>query len=181
MAPRRGVIRAAVPFDRVHTYLCGPLKPAYDGSTYMIMFVDSASWWQWAYGIRAKSDTTNYIKHYLADISGMGTPECFRMDDGGNFTGQAFTEFFDAAGICREYAAPDTPTQIGVVDSAVCRAFKGGYVVCHHILSNPHVDLSAILNKDSDGHRMAVCLTGLPPRSTGGGFRPTRSLVGNHR
>ena len=41
--PQRGVTRAAVPFGRVHIGLCGPLKPALDGSIYMIMFVDTAS------------------------------------------------------------------------------------------------------------------------------------------
>ena len=41
--PRRGVIREAVPFGRVHIGLCGPLKPVLDRSIFMVMFVDSAS------------------------------------------------------------------------------------------------------------------------------------------
>ena len=55
--PRRGVIHAAMPFGRFHIDLCGLFKPALDGSIYMTMFVDSASRWQRAYGMRAKSDT----------------------------------------------------------------------------------------------------------------------------
>ena len=82
--PRRGVTRVAVPFGRVHIDLCGPLKPAVDGSIYyMIMFVDSASRWQRAYRMRAKSDTTKQVKRFMADMNGMGTPGCFRMDGGG--------------------------------------------------------------------------------------------------
>ena len=111
--PRRGVTRAKVPFGRVHIDLCGPLKPALDGSIYMIIFVDSASRWQRAYGMREKSDTTKYVKHFLTDMNGMGTPGCFHMDGGGELTGREFTEFYNAVGIRREYTAPNTPKQTG--------------------------------------------------------------------
>ena len=75
--PRHGVTHAAVPFGSFHIVLCGPLKPALNGSIYMIMFVDSASQWQQAYGMRAKSDTSKYVKRFLADMKDMGTPGCF--------------------------------------------------------------------------------------------------------
>ena len=42
---RREVTRATVPFERVHINLCGPLKPALNGSIYIIKFVDSALRW----------------------------------------------------------------------------------------------------------------------------------------
>ncbi|CAB1101906.1 unnamed protein product [Ectocarpus sp. CCAP 1310/34] len=69
-----------------------------------------------ATGVRdAKSDTLEFVQRILADMNGMGTLGCFRMDNGGEFTGSAFTSFFDAAGIRREYTAPDTPKQNTVV------------------------------------------------------------------
>ena len=93
--------------------------------------------------MQAKFDTTKYAKRFLVDMNCMKTPECFRMDDGGEFTSREFAEFCDAFGIHREYTTPDTPKQNGVVDSAIWRAFKGGYAAHRRILSNPHVDLSA--------------------------------------
>ncbi|CAB1112201.1 unnamed protein product [Ectocarpus sp. CCAP 1310/34] len=113
--PRRGVTRAAVPFGKVHIDITGPYSEAFDGSRYLIMFVDSASRWQLAYGMRAKSDTLTYTRRFLADLNGNGPLGCFRMDNAGEFTSAAFVAFCDAAGIRREYTAPDTPA--GVVPS----------------------------------------------------------------
>ena len=73
------------------------------------MFVDSASRWQQAKRMRAKLDTTKYVKHFLDDMSVVGTPGCFRTDDGGEITGREPAEFFDTADIRREYTTPDTP------------------------------------------------------------------------
>ena len=151
--PRRGT-RAAVPFGKVHIDLTGPFTEAMDGSRYLIMFVDSASRWQRAYGMRAKSDTLKYVKRYLADMNGMGTPGCFRMDNGGEFTGAAFIEFCDAAGIRREYTAPDTPKQNAVAESAIWRAMKGGHAARRHILSMAHVDLASVPNIGANGQRL---------------------------
>ncbi|CAB1112594.1 unnamed protein product [Ectocarpus sp. CCAP 1310/34] len=121
---------------------------------YLIMFVDSPSRLQRAYGMRAKSDTLRYVKRFLADMNGMGTPRCFRMDNGGEFTGAAFIEFCDAAGIRREYTAPDTPKQNAVAESSIWRAMKGGHAVRRHILSMPHVDLASVPNIGANGQRL---------------------------
>ena len=152
--PQRGVIRAAVPFGRVHIDFCGSLKPALDGSVYMTMFGNSASWQQWTYEMRANSDVTKYVKRSLADMNGMGTPACFCMHGGGEFTGREFAEVCDAAGIHRDHTAPGTSNTNGVGESAIWRAFKDGHIARRHILYNPHVDLSAIPNMDPDGHRL---------------------------
>ncbi|CAB1112204.1 unnamed protein product [Ectocarpus sp. CCAP 1310/34] len=150
--PRRGT-RAAVPFSKTHIDLTGPFSDALGGSWYLVMFVDSASRWQRGYGMRAKSDTLKFVQRFLADMNGMGTPGCFRMDNGGEFTGSALTSFCDAAGIRREYTAPDTPKQNAVVESAIWRAMKGGHAARRHILAMDHVDLSSIPNVGVNGHR----------------------------
>ena len=77
------------------------------------------------------------VKHFLADVNLMGTSGCFRMNGGSKFTGREFAEFCYAADIRREFTAPDTPIQIGVVESAIWRTFKGGHAARRHILSNP--------------------------------------------
>lgn len=152
--PRSSGSRAAVPFGRIHIDLAGPFQPALDGSIYLIMFVDSASRWQRLYGMRAKSETMKYVRRFLSDMNGMGTLGSFRTDNGGEFTGKAFIEFCDAAGIRREYTAPDTPKQNGVAESAIWRAFKGGHAARRHIASLPHVNLATVPNMDRDGNRL---------------------------
>ncbi|CAB1098868.1 unnamed protein product [Ectocarpus sp. CCAP 1310/34] len=106
------------------------------------------------YGMRAKSDTLKFVQRFLADMNGMGTPGCFRMDNGGEFNGSAFISFCDAASIRREYTAPDTPKQNAVVESAIWRAMKGAHAACRHILAMGHVDLSSIRNVGVNGHRL---------------------------
>ena len=76
------------------------------------------------------------------------------MDGGGKFTGREFAEFCNAVSIRREYTTPGTPIRNEVVESAIWRTFKGGYAARRYILSNPHVDLSAISNTDPYGHRL---------------------------
>ncbi|CAB1101198.1 unnamed protein product [Ectocarpus sp. CCAP 1310/34] len=118
------------------------------------MFMDSASPWHRGYGMRAKNDTLKFVQRFLADMNGMGTPGCFRMDNGGEFNGSVFTSFCDAAGIRREYAAPDTPNQNAVVESVIWRAMKEGHAARRHILAMGHVDLSSIPNVGVNGHRL---------------------------
>ncbi|CAB1121534.1 unnamed protein product [Ectocarpus sp. CCAP 1310/34] len=151
--PRHGT-RSAVPFGKVHIDLTDPLSDALDGSRYLIMFVDIASRWQRGYGMRAKSDTLKFVQRFLAGMNCMGTPGCFRMDNGDEFAGSAFTSFCDAADIRREYTSPDTPKQNTVVESAIWRAMKGGHAARRHILAMGHVDLSSIPNVGVNGHRL---------------------------
>ncbi|CAB1106216.1 unnamed protein product [Ectocarpus sp. CCAP 1310/34] len=198
--PRHGT-RSAVPFGKVHIDLTDPLSDALDGSRYLIMFVDiasrwqrgylimfvgSASRWQRGYGMRAKSDTLNFVQRFLADMNGMGTPGCFRMDNGGEFTGSAFTSFCDAAGIRREYTAPDTPKQNAVVESAIWSAMKGGHAARRHILAMGHVDLSSIPNVGVNGHRLwlasalwaSACFNRSAPKANLGWMSPFEAFFG---
>ena len=186
LVPRRGVTHAAVPFGRVYIDLCGPLKPALDGSIYMMVFVDSALRWQRAYGMRSKSDTTKYVKRFLANMKGMGTPGCFRMDSGDESTGREFAEFCDATGIRGEYTARDRPKQNRIVESAIWRAFKGGHIARCPILPNQHVDLSVIPNMDPDGYRVWLasaiwasdCFNRSTTKANGGRLSPYEVFFG---
>ena len=61
-----------------------------------------------------KSETTTYVRKFVADMNNMGRPHCFRTDNGGEFTSRDYVEFCDSAGIRREYTAPDSKGQIGL-------------------------------------------------------------------
>ena len=100
--PPRTTSRARRPMETVHIDPAGPYEPSIGGSVYLIMFVDSASRWMRPYGMASKAETTKYVQTFLADMNGMGTPQCFRTDNGGEFTGRIYTDFCDSAGIRRE-------------------------------------------------------------------------------
>ena len=57
------------------------------------MFVDTASRWMRPYGMKSKSETTVFVQRFLADMNDMGTPRCFRTDNGGEFTSRSYTDF----------------------------------------------------------------------------------------
>ena len=86
---------------------------------YLIMFVDSASRWMRQYGMRNISETVTYTRKFVANMTNMGQPRCFRMDNGGGFTSRGYVEFCDSAGVRREYTAPGKPQQHAVVKSAI--------------------------------------------------------------
>ena len=81
--------------ETVHIDLSGPYEASLGGSVCMIMFLDSASRWMWPYGMRRKSETTAYVQMFLADMNGMGRPNCFPTDNGGGFSGLSGRRFAD--------------------------------------------------------------------------------------
>ena len=113
--PRRTTSRAGRPMETVHIDLSGPYEASLGGSVYLIMFVDSASRWMRPYGMRRKCETTAYVQTFLADMNGMGRPNCFRTDNGGEFISRDYVDYCDSAGIRREYTDPGKPQQ-----NAVC-------------------------------------------------------------
>ena len=60
---------------------------------YLIIFIDSASRWMRQYGMRNKSETVTYTRKFVANMTNMGQPRCFRMDNGGGFTSRGYVEF----------------------------------------------------------------------------------------
>lgn len=66
------------------------------------------------------------VKCYIADVSVVGAPGCFRMNNGHEFTSAVFATCCDESRIRREYKGSDIPKDKAVVDSAVWRVMKGG-------------------------------------------------------
>ena len=95
--PRRTTSRAGKPMETVHIDLAGPYEASVGGSVCLIMFVDSASRWMRPYGMRKKSETTTYVRKFVADMNNMGRPHCFRTDNGGELTSRDYVEFCDSA------------------------------------------------------------------------------------
>ena len=69
--PRRTTSRAGKPMETLHIDLAGPYEASMGGSVYLIMFVDSASRWMRPCGMRKKSETTTYVRKFVADMNNM--------------------------------------------------------------------------------------------------------------
>ena len=153
--PRRTTSRAGRPMETVHIDLSGPYEASLGGSVYLIMFVDSASRWMRPYGMRRKCETTAYVQTFLADMNGMGRPNCFRTDNGGEFISRDYVDYCDSAGIRREYTAPGKPQQNAIVKSAIWRAMKGGHAARLEIgRLFPDVDLGKIPFVGANSNRL---------------------------
>ena len=152
--PRRTTSRAGKLVATVHIDLAGPYEASVGGSVYLITFVDSASRWMRPYGMRKKSETTTYVRKFVADMNNMERPHCFRTDNGGEFISRDYVEFCDSAGIRREYTAPGKPQQNAVVESAIWRAMKGGHAARREIRRMfLGVDLGRIPNLGANRNR----------------------------
>ena len=106
---RRTTSRAERPMETVHIDLAGPYEASMGEWIYLIMFVYSASRWTRLYGMKNKSETTAFVKKFVADTNDMGPPKCFRSDNGGEFTSNNHVNYWDSVGIRREYTAVGKP------------------------------------------------------------------------
>ncbi|CAB1108804.1 unnamed protein product [Ectocarpus sp. CCAP 1310/34] len=112
----------------VHLDLCGPLVPSPGGNLYLFVALDSASRWNKVYGLRRISDALAATKRLLADVGryDLGRIECFRIDNGTEWTRGEFRRFCDDNGIGVEFTPPGVPQYNGVVESAIWRIMKAG-------------------------------------------------------
>ena len=78
--PHHATRRTMQPLELVHIDTAGPYPTPLGGSRYVVMFVDSVSRLQRAYGVRKKSAAAilSIVKRFVAD---MGVPRAFRTDN----------------------------------------------------------------------------------------------------
>ncbi|CAB1121535.1 unnamed protein product [Ectocarpus sp. CCAP 1310/34] len=154
--PRGPGARASKPLGRVHLDLCGPLVPSLGGNLYLFVAVDSASRWNKVYGLRRKSDALAATKRLLADVGryDIGRIECFRVDNGTEWTRGDFRRFCDDNGIGVEFTPPGVPQYNGVVESAIWRIMKAGMAARRSAGRVFHVDFASIPGLDERGDRL---------------------------
>ena len=105
-------------FGRLHMDLIGPLPVSTEGFTYSFIIIDDASRYTWLIPLRSKSETfTAYLRfesmvrnQYKCDI------RTLRSDNGGEFILQEWLDHSRRRGITREWTAPNSPHQNGVVE-----------------------------------------------------------------
>lgn len=105
------------PLERVHSDLCGPIKPvAHDGSKYILTFIDDFTHFTVVFGLKRKKEVHQYILAYEARVTSKFSLKIsnFRCDNGGEYLSDRTKEFFTEKGIKFELTVPGTPQQNGV-------------------------------------------------------------------
>ena len=107
--------RATQPLELIHADLIElPIK-FYHKSKYVLTLLDDFSAYAECIPLRSKSDTLKALKSWITLMENQTskTTKCFRSDRGGEFTGQAFSEYLSSKGIKRETSAPHIHQQNG--------------------------------------------------------------------
>ena len=111
--------RADEPLELLHIDLCGPITPVIArGSRYFILIVDDCTRWMSVSVLKTKDQAVQAFAKFRAEAeNSLGQKvKCVRSDRGGEFLSNAFKEICEQGGIRRQFTAPYSPQQNGVVE-----------------------------------------------------------------
>lgn len=109
--------RATEPLSRIHSDLCGPIKPkSIDGYEYMMTFTDDYTHMTTVFLLKKKSEALEHFKAYYAMASSHFNRPIARLrcDNGGEYSSTEFSNFCKEKGVVIEYTPPYTPQLNGV-------------------------------------------------------------------
>nr|GEU89637.1 zinc finger, CCHC-type [Tanacetum cinerariifolium] len=116
---KKAKARSTSTLDLVYGDLCGPITPPTpSGKKYIFLLVDDYSRYMWVYFLSTKDQAFDTFKEYKKSIENelRTTLKMLRMDRGGEFTSNEFTQYCKENGIARQLTAPYSPQQNGVVE-----------------------------------------------------------------
>ncbi|KAD1826795.1 hypothetical protein E3N88_42252 [Mikania micrantha] len=117
--PKESEWRANEPLKLIHANLCGPITPqTKGGNRYFLLLVDDYSRYMWVYLLKSKDEAFTKFKQFKIQVEKETSYaiNMLRTDRGGEFNSQKFNEFCQEEGIRRQFSAPHTPQQNGVVE-----------------------------------------------------------------
>jgi hypothetical protein len=117
--PHSACWRADETLELVHIDLCGPIDPpTVGGNKYFMLLVDDCSRWCVVYMLKTKDQAVEAFVKYKAEAENCtgNKIKTVRSDRGGEFLAHAFQDICVQAGIRRQFTAPFTPQQNGVVE-----------------------------------------------------------------
>ena len=117
--PRSVVWRAEEPLGLIHVDLCGPINPvSVSGNKYFMLLVDDCTRWCSVYMLKSKDEAVEAFVKFKAQVENNCSDKIkvLRSDRGGEFLNGIFQRICDQAGIKRQFTAPYTPQQNGVVE-----------------------------------------------------------------
>ena len=104
-------------FELVHCDLASPIEPvAREGFKYCLIFLDDYFGVSMVYFLKAKSDTCEATKKFLADIAPFGQIKTLRLDNGMEFTCSGFESLLVQNKVRHEFSALYSPNQNGTVE-----------------------------------------------------------------
>lgn len=107
--------RARRPLELIHSDICGPINPVSNGKKkYFMSFIDDYCRKTWIYFLQEKSEAFTAFKSFKAKVENeVGTAiKTLRIDRGGEYMSQEFTNFCDEPGIRRQLTAAYTPNKM---------------------------------------------------------------------
>ena len=111
--------QASKPLELVHFDVWGPAPVTFvNDFKYYVVFVDECSKFTWLFLFRLKSDVFDVFKHFKATVKNQLDTKIkiLKSDRGGEFTSNAFKNFFSSNGIIQHLSYPHTPQQNGVAE-----------------------------------------------------------------
>ncbi len=125
---QRGTRSIKRPGEVVHVDLVGPFEPDMEGNTYLMVFVDEATRFKSAFGLKTRDQAYKRLKTYQDGIQLIGaTAECIRGDGAGEFArSRTFRQELKNLSLRWETSPPYTHQQQGLVERAVRQIVEGG-------------------------------------------------------
>ena len=102
--------------DLVHSDVCGPMPTkSLRGYEYYVTFIDDFSRKTWIYFLKTKDEVFSLFQEFkaLVENSTGRKIKVLRSDNGGEYKGNVFQEFYTREGIKREWTIPYNPQQNG--------------------------------------------------------------------
>ena len=112
-AQHAGITR---PFQLCYGHLMGPFTPeAYGGFKYVSKITDQFTRWTAVYLLENKSCAFDSFRLFVTSsvIPCGGRVICWRAKNGGEYTSEAFKQYYLETGVPREFAATNTPQENG--------------------------------------------------------------------
>lgn len=118
MFMRTKAARCALPFELVHSDLCGPFKPSVAGSVYYLLYIDDYTRYTEVYFLRSKAaaEVIPKFRLFKARVEGQGYQiRRFRCDNGrGEYSNEEFLSLLGQSGISFEPSPPYSQHKNGV-------------------------------------------------------------------
>ena len=111
--------QALKPLELMHSDVWGPTPvTSLNDFQYYILFVDEYSKFTWLYLLKHKFDLLDIFKFFKAIVENQldSKIKVLRIDNGGEFTSNAFKNFCSTHGLIHQFSCPHTPQQNGVVE-----------------------------------------------------------------
>jgi transposase InsO family protein len=116
--PHQASHRATRLLERVHTDVCGPLPPGYNGFRYFILFICCHSRFIFLYLMRSKDEAPYHFANFRAAAETFSGQKIalLRADNAPELTKGTLETLCKTAGITYEKTIPDSPNQNGVAE-----------------------------------------------------------------